>query len=176
MINAFKKLNVYVQTLIILAGLALLPITIGIALTILASKKITNRNWRYGTVVSIVLLTIFFGSAWFAAFSGYEPPKPVVSEPAQKELITNKDAVKTPEKPAEKKEVKTTPPSAPTVQASDQPSSPPASQSQTGGVVKMSNSGICHAPGTTYYNRTIHFTAYKTLQACLNAGGRLPKR
>ena len=42
--------------------------------------------------------------------------------------------------------------------------------------VKMSNSGICHAPGSTYYEQTKKFTAFKTLQECLNAGGRMPKR
>jgi hypothetical protein len=46
-------------------------------------------------------------------------------------------------------------------------------QSQT---VKMSNSGICHAPGSTYYEQTKKFTSFKTLQKCLNAGGRMPKR
>ncbi len=45
-----------------------------------------------------------------------------------------------------------------------------------GGPVKMSRSGICHAPGSTYYSRTTHFMPYGTLDACLNAGGRLPKR
>lgn len=48
--------------------------------------------------------------------------------------------------------------------------------SSTGGTVKMSTSGICHAPGTTYYDRTENFTPYTSLQACLDAGGRLPKR
>lgn len=43
-------------------------------------------------------------------------------------------------------------------------------------VVKMSNSHICHAPGTTYYDRTIHYTPYDSLEECLAAGGRLPKR
>ncbi len=42
--------------------------------------------------------------------------------------------------------------------------------------VKMSNSGICHAPNTTYYEQTKNFTPYKTLGDCLNAGGRMPKR
>jgi hypothetical protein len=42
--------------------------------------------------------------------------------------------------------------------------------------VKMSNSGICHAPGSTYYEQTKKFTTFKTLQECLNAGGRMPKR
>ena len=42
--------------------------------------------------------------------------------------------------------------------------------------VKMSNSGICHAPGSTYYEQTKKFTAFKSLQECLNAGGRMPKR
>ncbi len=41
--------------------------------------------------------------------------------------------------------------------------------------VKMSNSGICHAPGSTYYEQTKKFTPFKTLQECLNAGGRMPK-
>jgi hypothetical protein len=42
--------------------------------------------------------------------------------------------------------------------------------------VKMSKSGICHAPNTTYYAQTKNFTPYPTLQDCLNAGGRMPKK
>jgi hypothetical protein len=42
--------------------------------------------------------------------------------------------------------------------------------------VKMSSSGICHAPGTTYYEQTKKFTTFKTLDDCLKAGGRLPKK
>jgi hypothetical protein len=42
--------------------------------------------------------------------------------------------------------------------------------------VKMSNSGICHAPNTTYYAQTKNFTPFKTLDECLKAGGRLPKK
>ena len=48
--------------------------------------------------------------------------------------------------------------------------------SDTAEVVKKSTTGICHAPGTTYYNKTKNFTAYKTVEDCLNSGGRLPKR
>jgi hypothetical protein len=44
------------------------------------------------------------------------------------------------------------------------------------GVVKKSKTGICHAPGTTYYSRTKNFTPFKTLDQCLKSGGRLPKR
>lgn len=44
------------------------------------------------------------------------------------------------------------------------------------GSVKKSTTGICHAPGTTYYARTKNYTAFNTLQECLNSGGRLPKR
>jgi len=43
-------------------------------------------------------------------------------------------------------------------------------------IVKKSTTGICHAPGTTYYNKTKNFTAYETVEDCLNSGGRLPKR
>jgi hypothetical protein len=42
--------------------------------------------------------------------------------------------------------------------------------------VKMSTSGICHVPGSTYYEQTKKFTLFKTLQECLKAGGRTPKR
>jgi hypothetical protein len=42
--------------------------------------------------------------------------------------------------------------------------------------VKMSKSGICHAPNTTYYNQTKNYTPYKSLKECLNAGGRMPKK
>jgi len=57
------------------------------------------------------------------------------------------------------------------------PKPTPAPQSSnSGSVVKMSNSGICHAPGTTYYSRTKNYTPHDSLSACLNAGGRLPKR
>ena len=42
--------------------------------------------------------------------------------------------------------------------------------------VKMSKSGICHKPGSTYYQQTKDFTPYKTLDECLKSGGRLPKK
>ena len=42
--------------------------------------------------------------------------------------------------------------------------------------VKKSKSGICHKPGSTYYVQTKNFTPYKTLDDCLNSGGRLPKK
>jgi hypothetical protein len=43
-------------------------------------------------------------------------------------------------------------------------------------VVKKSKSGICHTPSGHYYNRTKHFTPYKTLDDCLKSGGRLPRK
>lgn len=51
---------------------------------------------------------------------------------------------------------------------------PPASPSSDS--IKKSGSGICHAPGSTYYSRTLRFAPYPTLKACLDSGGRLPKR
>ena len=42
--------------------------------------------------------------------------------------------------------------------------------------VKMSKSGICHTPGSTYYQQTKNFTPYKSLDECLKSGGRLPKK
>lgn len=42
--------------------------------------------------------------------------------------------------------------------------------------VKMSKTGICHAPGSTYYKQTKNYTPYPTLKDCLSAGGRMPKK
>ncbi len=42
--------------------------------------------------------------------------------------------------------------------------------------VKLSQNGICHAPETTYYSRTLHFTRFTSIGQCLAAGGRLPWR
>jgi hypothetical protein len=42
--------------------------------------------------------------------------------------------------------------------------------------VKKSKTGICHAPGSTYYNQTKSFTPFKTLDECLKSGGRMPKK
>jgi hypothetical protein len=39
----------------------------------------------------------------------------------------------------------------------------------------MSKTRICHDKNSSYYSRTIHFTAFNTLGECLAAGGRLPK-
>ena len=44
------------------------------------------------------------------------------------------------------------------------------------GIVKKSKTGICHAPGGTYYEQTKNFIPFKTLDECLKNGGRLPKR
>ena len=43
--------------------------------------------------------------------------------------------------------------------------------------VKKSNSEICHAEDSSYYNRTKNFTAYETLKECLASSdkARLPK-
>ncbi len=43
-------------------------------------------------------------------------------------------------------------------------------------VVKKSKTNICHEPGTTYYNQTKYYKAYKTLKECLESGGRLPRK
>ena len=44
------------------------------------------------------------------------------------------------------------------------------------GVVKKSDSGICHCPGGQFYDRTSNYTPFETIDACLASGGRKPKR
>ncbi len=42
--------------------------------------------------------------------------------------------------------------------------------------VKKSNTGICHQKGTNFYNNTKNFTSFDSISACLDSGGRLPKK
>ena len=55
-------------------------------------------------------------------------------------------------------------------------STPESNRNVEGLAIKMSRSGICHAPGTTYYARTQNFMSYPSIGACVAAGGRLPQR
>ena len=55
------------------------------------------------------------------------------------------------------------------------PPPPPVVDVVEPSVVEVESSGICHDPSSPYYSRTTHFTPYETLDACLKAGGRLPK-
>src|SRR5690554_7999002 len=41
--------------------------------------------------------------------------------------------------------------------------------------VKLSSSGICHPVESSWYERTKKYTAFDSLSACLNEGGRLPE-
>ena len=44
-------------------------------------------------------------------------------------------------------------------------------------IVKKSKSGLCHSKNSSSsYSRTKNFTAYQSLELCLKAGGRCPKR
>lgn len=43
-------------------------------------------------------------------------------------------------------------------------------------VVKKSSSGICHDATSRHFNRIKEFEAYKSMQACIDNGGRKPKR
>lgn len=42
--------------------------------------------------------------------------------------------------------------------------------------VKKSTTGICHEKGTNYYKNTKNFSAFDSIEKCLNSGGRLPKK
>jgi hypothetical protein len=42
--------------------------------------------------------------------------------------------------------------------------------------VKMSQGKICHDPSSPHYARLKNFKAYTSIQACLDDGGRLPKK
>lgn len=40
--------------------------------------------------------------------------------------------------------------------------------------VKKSRKGICHDRESPWYERTIHFEPFRTIEACIESGGRLP--
>lgn len=46
----------------------------------------------------------------------------------------------------------------------------------TSPAIKKSSTDICHKEGTLFYKNTKNFTAYDSIEDCLNSGGRLPKK
>ena len=46
----------------------------------------------------------------------------------------------------------------------------------TADTVKKSESGICHDASSRHYERVKSFKSYKSMQACLDDGGRKPKK
>ena len=50
-----------------------------------------------------------------------------------------------------------------------------SSKATASGQIKKSSSGICHAPGTEYYDRTQNFEPFRTMADCIKSGGREPK-
>ncbi len=46
---------------------------------------------------------------------------------------------------------------------------------EAGPPVKKSSTGICHDRKSQYYASTKNFTAFQTMKACLDSGGRRPK-
>ena len=104
--------------------------------------------------------------------SKVETPKKVeapVVKPAETKVET---------KPVEQPAAEVKQEVAPVAQPAPEPAPEPAptpSKNTSSGSVKMSSTGICHAPGTQYYDKTKNFTPYDSIEACLNAGGRLPK-
>lgn len=42
-------------------------------------------------------------------------------------------------------------------------------------LIKMSSSGLCHPPQSSWYERTNNYKAFDSLVACLGSGGELPK-
>ncbi len=41
-------------------------------------------------------------------------------------------------------------------------------------ITKMSSSGLCHPPQSSWYDRTQNYEAFESLERCLSAGGSLP--
>jgi len=42
-------------------------------------------------------------------------------------------------------------------------------------LVKKSNSGLCHPPQSSWFERTKNYRAFDSLEACLHSGGQLPR-
>jgi hypothetical protein len=122
-------------------------------------EKDTVENYLHAQVcngsISLADAQQKVATGWLQVYLGLFPPAPT---PAPVKISPPKTTVAKPR--------------ATTAPAPSHVSAPTASS----GVVKMSTSGICHAPGTTYYDRTTNFTPYPNIDSCLNAGGRLPLR
>jgi len=70
-------------------------------------------------------------------------------------------------------------PGAPAAAAAKTPAAEPAAAATApaaGPEVKKSKANICHDKTSPGYKQTKNFTAYATMDACIKAGGRAPKK
>ena len=121
-------------------------------------KKPWYRKWWGVTPIVVGLLAVL----------GFFIPEPVETpDTAQfQETQVEKVQQEAPKEDTAKKETKKkTKPTGQTQgvqtqQTQNKPSPKPTTPPRSSGVVKKSSTGICHAPGTTYYDRTKNFTSY----------------
>jgi len=64
--------------------------------------------------------------------------------------------------------------------ASDVPQAPKLDQwavydSDDATIIKKSREGVCHSYHSANFERTVHYTAYRTMEDCKASGGREPK-
>jgi hypothetical protein len=64
--------------------------------------------------------------------------------------------------------------------ASDVPQAPKLDQwaiydSDDATIIKKSREGVCHSYHSASFERTVHYTAYRTLEDCKTSGGREPR-
>ena len=103
--------------------------------------------------------------------SGGKMPAGVAAPAATKNQTSTKDS-----KPAPAAKPASASSSAKDTDAKASASTKPApSKASTSGQIKKSSSGICHAPGTEYYDRTQTFEPFRTMADCIKSGGREPK-
>lgn len=158
-----------------LVGLVVLPVSIAALFGVIGHKKIANQTLKY-ILFGIAIIFLLLSIPWFSGLFGGDSVNQKQNQPTQ---IQETKQQSTTEKPASETEAPNKGVATPAVNSSQTPKSEVNSQSPApsiSGTVKKSGTGICHAPGTTYYNQTKVFTPYNTLQECLNSGGRLPKR
>lgn len=146
----------------------------------LAKPQKFNRFTRAEEMTRKGVLALF-GSVAAVSFIGVGATGSVTQPPTASPTVVTKVSPKvslataTPtQTPTSTPSPTPSPTSAPTKTPS--PTTTPATAQVSAEVVKKSNTGICHAPGTTYYDRTIYFTPFASIDECLASGGRLPLR
>lgn len=165
------------------AVLILLAIGFGVVLLIYAYPLVLGglavyvawflvKMQQKNKVITIIVISIL-ALVWFGYFvSNKNKPEVAGVETKQEIEVERKEATPTPILSATSSS-SPTPSSASTFQEA---ATTPQATIQTNYVVKKSSTGICHAPGTIYYEKTKDYVSYDSIDECIASGGRLPKQ
>lgn len=173
-LSQYRWLKWLIVIIVLGFGIPFLPFIIGGVIVWLAYHTALAKKVKYSLIVLILIPTLLMGAAWTFGFYGSQrqstetTSSPIMSPPSSTTPTVTPEAFAPIASPslALKKVTTPTPSSTSLGSAGNATDSP----------IKLSENMICHPPNGAYYDQTLNYTPFSTMQKCIDAGGKPSKR